>query len=92
MALRLLLAPRRLHRGRWLSVGSRCKSCGAPIEWVQTIKGHNMPLDPEPVAGGNIELTVAGLAYTVPPDPDVIRSVSHFVTCPEAKSHRRRKR
>lgn len=74
-----------------MSMG-RCKSCGAEIEWVRTTKGNNMPLDPIPVAGGNIEMLINGRAQVVEPDEDKIRSVSHFATCPEAQSHRRRKR
>ena len=69
----------------------RCKSCGAPIVWVKTVKGHNMPLDPTPVAGGNIQILDNGRAQIVSTHPDVIRSVSHFATCPEAGAHRRKK-
>lgn len=28
----------------------KCRSCGKPIEWATTPKGHRVPLDPEPVA------------------------------------------
>ena len=73
-----------------MSMG-RCKSCGAQIEWVLTVKGHNMPLDVTPIAGGNIKILDNGRAQVVDTHPDVIRSVSHFTTCPEANAHRRRK-
>ena len=28
---------------------SVCKGCGAPIDWIRTTEGRNMPVDPEPV-------------------------------------------
>ena len=28
---------------------SVCKGCGAPLEWIQTVAGRSMPVDPEPV-------------------------------------------
>jgi hypothetical protein len=47
-----------------------------------------MPLDLEPVLGGNIDLR-GGIAYVVTPQPDVKRHVSHFATCAQAAQHRR---
>lgn len=72
-----------------------CRSCGAEIEWARTEKGKSMPLDADPVKGGNIvvESRVAtdhGMAplakYVTAGEGD---RVSHFATCPEAKEHRR---
>jgi hypothetical protein len=37
-------------------VNNRCRSCDAPITWAVTRKGRRIPLDPEPVAGGNIKV------------------------------------
>lgn len=71
---------------------STCRSCGEPVRWVKTSAGKNMPLDPHPVPNGNIELVRGGhgwVAEVVDPDPEVLRYVSHFVTCPDAKRHRR---
>lgn len=63
---------------------SRCRACPAPVWWVRTQAGKPMPLDPEPVADGNVQL-VAGLAHVLhkdePPRPGA-RYVSHFATCP----------
>ena len=28
---------------------SVCRGCGAPINWIKTTEGRNMPIDPEPV-------------------------------------------
>jgi len=72
------------------SAMSTCRSCNAPILWARSAKGKRrpMPLDPEPVPGGNVEL-VDGEAWVVKPDPNVPRYVSHFATCPNAGQHRR---
>lgn len=34
-----------------------CRSCGAPIRWTRTTQGKTMPIDAEPVEGGNVILT-----------------------------------
>lgn len=33
-----------------------CSSCGAEIFWARTVSGGTMPIDAEPVEGGNIKL------------------------------------
>lgn len=73
-----------------------CRSCGAPVKWVLTRKGKRMPVDAEPVEGGNIMLeretdsSGTPLAAYVPSDPGVLRYVSHFATCEFADRHRKR--
>jgi hypothetical protein len=71
-----------------------CLSCLAPIIWTLTANGKAMPVDVEPVNGGNLLLVVGSgepaLAEYVPADPDGARHVSHFVTCPQAATHRKR--
>lgn len=82
-----------------------CRSCHAPVVWVITAAGASMPLDPEPVVGGNIEYTGrtrrtrnGGMAPEVSYVPtqgslipeDTPRYVSHFATCPNAQEHRKR--
>lgn len=76
---------------------SRCKSCGALIRWAKTESGKNIPLNPEPVLGGNIALTPAGEAVvlnteTVEQERAAGRPcyVSHFADCPAAAQHRNR--
>lgn len=69
-----------------------CRTCKAPIVWARTRTGMAIPLDPEPVPNGNVE--VAGpagevAASYVQAEPDVVRYVSHFATCPDAGQHRR---
>lgn len=74
---------------------SRCKSCGAPIYWVKTEAGKNMPVDAKPVADGNI-IFVGQVAFVIKqghgPVVDQPRYVSHFVTCKNAATHRRKKK
>ena len=88
-----------------MSAHGACRSCGAPVVWVQAIKktgelGAKLPLDADPerptkalrVEGGNV-VPAGGSA------PDGARLVryakdgryrSHFATCPNAGQHRRR--
>lgn len=84
----------------------RCRSCKAPILWVHTTTGSIMPLDPEPVAGGNVALTGRNIrltddgplrpearvepAGTVSLFDTVEHRVSHFATCPQADDWRTR--
>lgn len=57
-----------------------------------------MPIDADPTDGGNVTIehdrkarglraTVHGDPSTIPADDD--RYTSHFVTCPDAKGHRK---
>lgn len=68
----------------------RCKSCNQPVVWGKTVKFANMPLDPDKVANGNLDINADGLLIVITPNPTVLAWVSHFATCPNAKSHRRR--
>lgn len=69
-------------------VVSTCKSCGAPLRWVKTQKGKNMPIDDNPRSEGR---------FVIQPDTDPPRVkflteekaaayegdkyTSHFQTC-----------
>lgn len=73
---------------------SQCRSCDAEILWCKTLKGKSIPVDPDPVKGGNLELVLQ--SATKPPrvvihtsDPNITRHISHFATCPNAKEHRK---
>ncbi len=66
-----------------------CRSCKAEIVFVETVKGHRIPIDPAPVAGGNIEIK-ADVAHMVLPDAGKKRHVSHFATCPNSAAHRKK--
>jgi hypothetical protein len=74
-----------------------CRSCKAPIRWAITVGGHLMPIDPVPVADGNLRLEHRpGLprVTVIPPSvrqADELLYVAHFRTCPYASQHRRRR-
>lgn len=82
---------------------SRCSSCQAPIVWCTTYAtGARMPLDPDPVIGGNVRVLdlhrdpplvkVTGAAIDLfDEQDDGTRYVSHFVSCPNADEHRRKR-
>jgi len=77
----------------------RCRSCNAEIIWCTTEHTHkSVPVDADPVAGGNVELVEH--EYTTP----VARVVStrftfgrtdlrksHFATCAQAGAWRRKR-
>lgn len=71
----------------------RGSKCSAQIRWVRTTAGELMPIDAEPVLGGNVELIDDGTTAVVHGQPDLFadtpRYVSHFATCPNAKEFRR---
>lgn len=72
---------------------SACRTCHQRIVWARTAAGKAIPLDPDPVPGGNVVL-VAGVATVLGPiagaySLDPPRHQSHFATCPQADSHRR---
>jgi hypothetical protein len=78
-----------------------CRSCRRPILWARTPAGRRIPIDPIPVAEGNIVLVdthpATGhdryqariLTAGEQPPPGTLRYVSHFATCPDASTHRR---
>lgn len=71
---------------------AQCRSCGAPIRWVVIEKsGKRMPVDSEPSITGNIAVSGERASY-VTPDANAtpMRHLSHFATCPNATSHRKR--
>lgn len=84
-------------------MGSRstCRSCTAEIEWALTEAERRIPLDPGHDPAGNlaelppapgIPLRVRAIAAGEIVDPGVRRRVSHFATCPQAASHRKKDR
>jgi hypothetical protein len=65
-----------------------CKSCGTPIEWARTEKGKRIPLDLRVRAeNANLFLDDEGVVHYVAPGEG--ERISHFATCPNAKTHRR---
>lgn len=75
---------------------STCRSCGAPIRWVETEHGKRMPIDPDPHPQGNVipwgwDENGAKVVARVLTEPPIGRDAwrSHFTTCPHATTHRR---
>ncbi len=73
-----------------------CRSCGQPIVWcISYTTGTHVPVDPHPVAGGNVRLDVSGgtrLAATLLKFETIGRKdlhTNHFATCPHATKWRR---
>lgn len=75
-----------------------CRSCGAAIVWAVLPSGKAVPLDAQPVVGGNVAAyrdhtgTLQARVLKAGEEPAAVehRGVSHFATCPNAHEHRRR--
>lgn len=61
---------------------AKCKSCGAPLVFLKTKNGKHMPVD---YSGKVMDDKRDNVQF----DPSV--HVSHFQTCPDAETHRKRK-
>ena len=74
-----------------LSLGSpsRCRSCGEEIVWTRTTAGKTAPMQRADDGTWVIEDGVSRLA--TPDDEGMHRYKSHFATCPQASSWRRKK-
>jgi hypothetical protein len=67
------------------------------VIWRITDRQKRIPIDPEPVVGGNIELVGRdGVRFLKRDEVQELRVEgamayqSHFVSCPHAQEHRRR--
>lgn len=75
---------------------AECRSCHRPVIWAKTTTGASMPVDAEPVDGGNVELLPKpgaapdAVVHGQPPLLGGELRLSHFVTCPDAGRWRRR--
>lgn len=67
-----------------------CRSCSAPIEWAETIRGKRMPFDPPIVSVRSQGSVLAEGDGRVVEDVDTSITSSHFVTCPQGKDWSRR--
>lgn len=76
-----------------VSRSRECKRCGAPIVFVKSEKGKDMPADAVEVEGDwkNTLIVVhegVGKVFTNAP-PTVIGRLSHFATCPFSSEFKR---
>lgn len=79
---------------------AECRSCHAPVRWVITAAtGKRMPIDPVPAPDGNcwVDHFEGGtpvlhvvLSHDQVPTNVPLTYVSHFVTCPDRDSWRKR--
>lgn len=79
---------------------SVCRSCGRKILWALTGNDKRIPLDPEPVVNGNLEVDAeTGRVRTLKAAElnallrggNPLYHISHFATCPNANKHRIRR-
>lgn len=77
-------------------MNNQCRSCQAPIVWARSQStGKWMPIDDESVPDGNIRLdgdefqVLAGVRLESARTSGEHLHVSHFVTCPYSRQHRR---
>ena len=81
----------------------KCRSCGAQVLWIRTAAGKNMPCNPAfvpyrlPREGekGEEKLVlstgeVVSAIETAANEAEGNGYISHFATCPNANSHRKR--
>lgn len=78
---------------------TNCRECDAPMMWVKTRSGKNMPLDADPTDGGDFYLTQdpdtgvweghhrKGYPGKLPEDVELF--TSHFATCTNASRFRK---
>ena len=78
---------------------TNCRACGAEIMFLKTVKGKTIPVNPEPVTfaegeGGKEKFVLlTGEVVNGRTDPGGAYEgyVSHFATCPEADTFRKRR-
>lgn len=66
----------------------RCRSCGAAIEWAETTQGRRIPFDGEIVVARSQGNPITGRVVEY---VDTSVTATHFQTCPEANTWRRRR-
>lgn len=82
-------------------MAATCKSCGAPIIWIESPKGKWIPCDEGLIpykqdrSGKEAIVTQRGeiirCRLTFDGDPTGMGRMTHWATCPNANQHRRRR-
>src|ERR1700742_3888573 len=71
-----------------------CLSCGQPIVWTRTFSGRTMPVDAEPSDGGTVLVEIrqgfVRASIVGQHGSDQPLRQSHFATCPDADTWRKR--
>jgi hypothetical protein len=84
-----------------LPADNECATCHQPVRWGTTVSGKTMPIDPLPVdpGVGNVVEVRVGTQWRFKVlgggdlrEDNVPVYLSHFVTCPDADTHRNRAR
>lgn len=73
---------------------SSCKGCGEPVIWTVTDRGARAPMDAEPSSEGTFSLREEGsdvIATYVRKGSHPELHTSHFATCADAASFRRKR-
>ena len=79
----------------------QCRGCGCRVLWIRTKAGKNMPCNPTLInyrkeSGGKEKIVtqegevVSGITGVDQEEADGIGYISHFATCTQAKSFRKR--
>lgn len=68
-----------------------CRSCHAPLIWVEQVNGLRHPLNGSPLDLVAVQIeTEGGIGGREIQHIDTSINTSHFATCPRAADHRRR--
>lgn len=69
-----------------------CSSCGKPVLWIEDQNGTKLPLNTVRVRVYVIDDQLGGWRYAADSEGvPVLRHISHFVTCPNASKHSKKK-
>jgi len=76
----------------------KCRGCGEHMEFITSVKGHRIPVDPEPVqfdVGSVLDATYVSRSGVVFGKGSIVQNgdplyISHFATCPKASDFRKK--
>ena len=75
---------------------AQCRSCKIQVRWVETEAGKKMPIEVRSDPRGNLVLHADGAHVHVATQQDKDRGLplylSHFATCAQAATHRKKAR
>lgn len=82
---------------------TKCRACGAEIMFIKSVAGKTIPVNAEQItyeqkAGGSMKVVtpngevISGELAVDPQKATGIGYISHFATCPEADSFRKKRK